>query len=67
MADKIKICSLNCQGLGDANKRRDVLRYLRKSNYSILCLQDTHFIKSSPPLKVGTTIETKQFLTFEDF
>lgn len=45
MADQIKICSLNCQGLGDQTKRRDVLRYLRKSKYSILCLQDTHFSK----------------------
>ena len=42
----IKICSLNCQGLGDQNKRRDVFSYLRKHNYSIICLQDTHFTKS---------------------
>ena len=47
MADGVKICSLNCQGLGDHQKRRDVLQYLRQSNYSIICLQDTHFTQSN--------------------
>ena len=41
--DKINICSLNCQGLGDPKKRRDVLHYLRNKHFSIICLQDTHF------------------------
>ena len=50
MHDKIKICSMNCQGLGDNRKRRDVLNFLRKSNYSILCLQDTHFSKETENL-----------------
>ena len=45
MSEKLKICSMNCQGLGDSRKRRDIFNYLRKSNYSILCLQDTHFCK----------------------
>lgn len=39
----LRICSLNCQGLGDFRKRRDVLNYLR--DYSVLCLQDTHISK----------------------
>ena len=41
----INICSLNCQGLGtnDPRKRRDVFNYLRGKQFSILCLQDTHF------------------------
>ena len=43
--DKITFCSLNCQGLGDPRKRRDVLHYLRGKNFSIICLQDTHFTK----------------------
>ena len=47
MADGIKICSSNCQGLGDHQKRRDVLQYLRQSKYSIICLQDTHFSKAN--------------------
>ena len=45
MADSIKICSLNCQGLGNSKKRRDVFNYLRNLKYSIIFLQDTHFSK----------------------
>ena len=44
--DKISICSVNCQGLGNPSKRRDVFSYLRNKKYSILCLQDTHFTKN---------------------
>ena len=44
---EIKICSLNCQGLGDQKKRRDVLNYMRSLKYSIICLQDTHFSKTN--------------------
>ena len=47
MAEEIKICSLNCHGLGNHQKRRDVLNYLRKSKFSIICLQDTHFSKEN--------------------
>ena len=36
---------MNCQGLGDPHKRRDVLDHLRQYKYSIICLQDTHFTK----------------------
>ena len=39
----IVISSLNCQGLGDMRKRRDVFHYLRKKSHNIYCLQDTHF------------------------
>ena len=39
----LKILSVNCQGLGDINKRRDVFNYLRNMDYNIYCLQDTHF------------------------
>ena len=38
----LKISSLNCQGLGNYRKRRDVFQYLRQKSYSIYCLQDTH-------------------------
>ena len=34
---------MNCQGLGDFKKRRDVFQYLRQKKYSIYCLQDSHF------------------------
>ena len=39
----LKILSVNCQGLGDHSKRKDVFNYLRAKNYNIYCLQDTHF------------------------
>lgn len=41
--DSVKIASINCQGLGDMRKRRDVFHYLKQKNFSIYCLQDTHF------------------------
>ena len=44
--DKIKIISVNCQGIGCPKKRRDVFDYIRAKNYSIICLQDTHFTSS---------------------
>ncbi len=43
MDSSIKICSINCRGLNDKFKRRDVLKYLRKKNFSIYCLQDVHW------------------------
>ena len=46
---ELKIASLNCQGLGDNKKRRDVLHYLREKQFSIYCLQDTHFDKKMEP------------------
>lgn len=40
---EIKIISVNCQGLNNNLKRRDIFQYLRHQNCSILCLIDTHF------------------------
>ena len=42
-ATSVTLSSMNCQGLGDMKKRRDVFHYLRNKNYSIYLLQDTHF------------------------
>ena len=36
---------MNCQGLGNSAKRRDIFHYIRQKHYSIYCLQDTHFDK----------------------
>ena len=41
-ANKIRVLSANCQGLQTFEKRTDVLTYLRDTNASIVCLQDTH-------------------------
>ena len=41
--DEITICSVNCRGLSGKKKRSDVLNYLKKKPYSIICLVDTQF------------------------
>ena len=46
VVEKVKIISLNCQGLGNQKKRREVMHNLRNKKYSIICLVDTHFAKS---------------------
>ena len=42
----IKISTMNCRGLHDNAKRKDVMNFLRKEGNQILCLQDTHFTKN---------------------
>ena len=39
---EITVASVNCQGLGDFGKRRDVFQYLKQKRCSIYFLQDTH-------------------------
>lgn len=39
----VGIASMNCRGLANAKKRRDVFHYLRMKRFSIYLLQDTHF------------------------
>ena len=43
MSNKVTITSMNAQGLGDKNKRKDLLNLLKSRKYSICMLQDTHF------------------------
>ena len=40
----LHIITVNCQGLGSPEKRRDVLNYLKEKQFHIYCFQDTHFI-----------------------
>ena len=42
--DRVKILSVNCRGLGDKLKRKDVFHFLRQKKFSIYCLQDTHLL-----------------------
>jgi exonuclease III len=42
MANDLTVISLNCRGLNDAGKRRDVFHYLREKSYNIYFLQDIH-------------------------
>ena len=39
----LKIASLNCQGIADPKKRRDIFQYLRNKKFDLYLLQDTHF------------------------
>lgn len=41
--NNVRIVSMNCQGLADAKKRRDVFHFLKNKKFSIYLLQDTHF------------------------
>ena len=47
-SNSIKICSANCQGLGNRgiSKRRDVLKYMKTKKFDIYFLQDTHLEKN---------------------
>ena len=45
-SNEIKILTVNCQGLGDYSKRRDVLNYLKTKKHNVYFLQDTHFTYS---------------------
>lgn len=42
--NSVKVLSANCQGLRNSDKRVDVLNYLKETNASIVCLQDTHLL-----------------------
>ena len=41
----LSVASMNCRGLADNAKRRDVLHYLKNKQYSIYCLQDVHWVE----------------------
>ena len=46
VGETVKVLSVNCQGLRDKLKRIDVIQYLKNTNASIICLQDTHLIET---------------------
>jgi len=39
---KLKICSYNCNGLGDHRKRNQIFTWLKDKSYDIYCLQESH-------------------------
>ena len=41
-SNSLRICSLNCRGLGNFKKRRDVFNKVRGDGYNIIILQDIH-------------------------
>ena len=51
---KIRICTFNCNGIKDFQKRKDIFDFVRNQKGNIICLQETHltynqenFIRSS--------------------
>ena len=42
MIDDIHVASLNVRGLHDNKKRKEMFNFLRKQNFDIICLQETH-------------------------
>ena len=40
---------MNCRGLGEQRKRRDVMHYIRNKKFDIVLLQDTHLTVKSIP------------------
>ena len=46
LSDKITVLSANCQGLRTYEKRVDVLSFLKDTNESIVCLQNTHLLET---------------------
>lgn len=42
MENTIQIVSMNCRGLNDKLKRRDVFKRIKEKHIHIACLQDTH-------------------------
>ena len=43
LSNQLKILTLNCQGLRDKSKCRDVFNNLKQKNHNVYFLQDTHF------------------------
>lgn len=48
--NQLKILTVNCQGLGETNKRKDVLNHHKAKNYNIYFIQDTHFVNTNENL-----------------
>uniref|UniRef100_A0A803K2U2 exodeoxyribonuclease III n=1 Tax=Xenopus tropicalis TaxID=8364 RepID=A0A803K2U2_XENTR len=55
MAGNLKIVSLNVNGLNTPEKRKQIVKIMRKQKGDIVILQETHFRKEAPPMhKLGT-------------
>ena len=48
MAD-LKFMTFNCRGLGSQQKRRDVVNYIKKLDYDVHLIQDTHLTPKTVP------------------
>ena len=46
---ELKIMSMNCRGLGEQRKRRDVMHFIRHTDFNVIFLQDTHITTQMIP------------------
>ena len=44
---EVNLASINCRGLSELKKRRDVMQFMRNQEHDVLFLQDTHLTKES--------------------
>lgn len=49
----LRLCSLNVNGLRDKKKRRTLFRNLKEKKYDIICLQETHSVKTQEKLWIN--------------
>ena len=47
MLDTLHLCSLNCQGLGQKEKRQRLFQWAKNQKTHILYAQETHFTKNT--------------------
>jgi hypothetical protein len=47
MLDTLHLCSLNCQGLGQKEKRQRLFQWVKNQKTHILYAQETHFTKNT--------------------
>lgn len=54
MHSTLHVCSLNCQGLGQKNKRERLVQWCKSQKCDILYAQETHFVKNNAALSNNT-------------
>lgn len=53
----LRILTVNCQGLGESSKRKDVLNHPKAKNYNIYFIQDTHFVNTNENFRPSGSIQ----------
>lgn len=62
--DIIHFVSLNCQGLGDKQKRQRLIQYLKEQKAHVVFLQETHFTEVNRHILVSEFAEWELFHSF---
>ena len=61
--NSLHICSLNCQGLGKADKIQRFNQWMKQQKCQICFLQETHFVNENIE-RTNKTLDTKGFHNF---